>query len=111
MDETFWERISAGELGAFQNEHLVSCYTFDTAWPVWEVHPKGDEIVYLLSGSATVLLENERGTRAIEFEGTRYLCGHPKGYLAYRESHESVPHAVHHTWRRDNASSGRRLTS
>lgn len=68
VDTTFWERIAAGELGAFQNEHLVSCYTFDTAWPVWEVHPKGDEIVYLLSGSATFLLETESGTRAIELE-------------------------------------------
>ena len=79
VDETFWERIAAGELGALQNEHLVSCYTFDTAWPVWEVHPKGDEIVCLLSGSATFLLENESGTRAIELTEPGTCVVIPKG--------------------------------
>ena len=66
VDESFWERIAAGKLGGFQGEHLVSCFSFDTAWPVWEVHPRGDEIICLLSGTATFLLENEGGTRSIE---------------------------------------------
>jgi mannose-6-phosphate isomerase-like protein (cupin superfamily) len=79
VDETFWERIAAGQLGGFQNEYLVSCYTFDAPWPVWEVHPKGDEIVYLLSGSATFLFETESGTRAIELKEPGTCVVIPKG--------------------------------
>jgi mannose-6-phosphate isomerase-like protein (cupin superfamily) len=79
VDETFWERIAGGQLGDFQNEYLVSCCTFDAPWPVWEVHPNGDEIVYLLSGSATFLFETESGARAIELKEPGTCVVIPKG--------------------------------
>lgn len=79
VDETFWERIAAGELGAFHGEYLISCYTFDAPWPAWEMHPKGDEIVYLLSGSATFLLERESGTQTFELSEAGTCVVVPKG--------------------------------
>jgi mannose-6-phosphate isomerase-like protein (cupin superfamily) len=79
VDETFWERIAAGQLGAFHDEYLVSCYTFDTAWSVWEMHPKGDEIIYLLSGCATFHLEQNGETRAIELKESGTCLVVPKG--------------------------------
>ena len=42
------------------------CHAFETDWSIWEMHPKGDEIVCLLSGSVTFILEHEGGTQAIE---------------------------------------------
>jgi quercetin dioxygenase-like cupin family protein len=41
----------------FKGRVLVSCYSFDKDWPTWERHPAGDEIVVLLSGAATFVLE------------------------------------------------------
>jgi mannose-6-phosphate isomerase-like protein (cupin superfamily) len=38
---------------------LFAEYTFDQDWPTWEMHPAGDEILYLIVGSVDlVLLEN-----------------------------------------------------
>lgn len=65
VDSRFWERIAAGELGAFQGEYLVSAYSFDVDWTGWEMHPKGDELVVLLSGVVTFVLEGESGDEEI----------------------------------------------
>ncbi len=42
--------------GTFANHVLVSCHRFNEAWPTWECHPKGDELVLLMSGTATMVL-------------------------------------------------------
>ncbi len=78
-DATFWERIAAGELGTFHNEYLVACHAFDADWRVWEMHPNGDEIVCLLSGTATFVLEEKDGTRAIALERSGTYVIVPKG--------------------------------
>ncbi|MBN1237267.1 MAG: cupin domain-containing protein [Gammaproteobacteria bacterium] len=57
VDDTFWERLTSGRYGSFHHEYLVTSYTFDADWTTWEMHPKGDEIVCLLSGSVTLLLD------------------------------------------------------
>jgi hypothetical protein len=65
-DGKFWERMAAGEFGDFHNEYLVVCHAFETDWSMSEMHPRGDEIVCLLSGSVTFILGREGGTQAIE---------------------------------------------
>ena len=79
VDETFWQRVMSGQLGDFHNEFLVVSGKFEADWPMWEMHPNGDEVVCLLSGSATFLLEETAGTREIELSksGTYVLV--PKG--------------------------------
>lgn len=44
------------EFGSFDRHVLISCHSFDSAWPTWEMHPEGDECVILLSGRATMVL-------------------------------------------------------
>jgi mannose-6-phosphate isomerase-like protein (cupin superfamily) len=85
VDDTFWPRIATGQLGTFHHEYLVTSHAVDTDWAVWEMHPKGDEIVCLLSGSVTFVLERERGHQAIEL-------GEPGAYLI-------VPGGTWHTAR------------
>jgi mannose-6-phosphate isomerase-like protein (cupin superfamily) len=41
----------------FRDRVLVSSFAFDADWPSWEIHPAGDEIVCLLSGEATMILD------------------------------------------------------
>lgn len=66
VDETFWPRLMAGELGDFHNEYLVTSYTFEADWPNWEMHPNGDEIVCLIEGAVTFVLERAGERRTIE---------------------------------------------
>ncbi len=51
----FYERLD-DEFGDFDRHVLISCHSFNEAWPTWECHPRGDECVILLSGSATMVL-------------------------------------------------------
>ncbi len=41
---------------------LVSMYTFDADWDVWEMHPKGTEVVLCVEGSMTLHQEHPDGT-------------------------------------------------
>lgn len=51
--------------GDFQGHELIALFDFQQDWPSWEIHPNGDEIVVLLSGSATFVLRLEAGKREI----------------------------------------------
>ena len=59
---TFYEELDA-EFDQFRGHVLVQTAEFAEAWPCWEVHPHGDEIVYLLSGDTEfVLRQNDADT-------------------------------------------------
>lgn len=47
LDETY---------AGFAGHSLISFHTFDSDWPTWEVHPHGDEFVFLMSGRADLVL-------------------------------------------------------
>jgi mannose-6-phosphate isomerase-like protein (cupin superfamily) len=79
VDATFWQRIGAGELGTFHNEYLVAVHAFDADWRVWEMHPNGDEVVCLLSGTATFVLEEQGGRREVALEQSGSYVIVPKG--------------------------------
>ena len=55
---TIWQELGERFEG-FEGRVLVSCFEFDNDWESWERHPAGDEIVCLLSGDVTMLLEGE----------------------------------------------------
>ena len=57
---TFYPELQS-RFDGFANHVLVSAHDFTEDWPTWERHPKGDEIVLLLSGRATLLLRQARG--------------------------------------------------
>lgn len=79
VDDTFWQRLGRGELGTFRNEYLVSLHEFDTDWSVWEKHPHGDEIVCLLSGAVTLVLERQAGPEYTELSEAGAFVLVPKG--------------------------------
>ena len=49
----------------FADHTLVSAHQFTESWPTWEIHPKGDEMVVLLSGRATFELKSDSGTESV----------------------------------------------
>ncbi len=63
LGNDFWPQLMSGKLGDFHNEYLVATSSFDRDWSNWECHPNGDEIVLLLSGRVTFVLETSEGEK------------------------------------------------
>jgi uncharacterized cupin superfamily protein len=55
--EAFWSQPEARIEEAFSTGWLVCESSCDADWSHWEMHSGGDELVYLLSGSAAMLVE------------------------------------------------------
>ena len=67
------------QFGDFVGKRLVAHFTFDQDWDSWEMHPAGDEFVYLISGRVELILE-QNGTEDViplKIPGTYVLV--PRG--------------------------------
>ena len=69
VDAGFWPKIATGLLGDFHNEYLVTLHSYTDQWPQWEMHPNGDEVVCLLSGSIDFILEEGAEQRTVSLRG------------------------------------------
>ena len=79
VDAQFWARIASGKLGSFRTEYLVSCHAFSSDWPSWEMHACGDEVVCLLSGRATFVLEAGGVPQRVELQQAGAFVIVPRG--------------------------------
>tara|TARA_R110001606_G_scaffold383416_1_gene545710 strand:+ start:109 stop:519 length:411 start_codon:yes stop_codon:yes gene_type:complete len=79
VDETFWQDLSKGRFGNFKDEYLVSTLSFIENWPVWEMHPEGEEIIVLLSGSLDLILEKKSGNKTLTLNKSASWVLVPKG--------------------------------
>ena len=87
--DTLYEELDR-RFNAFRGHWLMAVHDFDEDWPSWEVHPAGDEVVALLSGAATLVLDTDDGDQSV-------MLTQPGSYVM-------VPRAVWHTARiADNA--------
>lgn len=66
VSDSFWGELAAGRFPQLDEGRLMSAFTFAQSWSMWERHPAGAELVMLLSGAATVVLEEQGRERAIE---------------------------------------------
>ncbi len=73
----FYEEL--GEFGTFAGHVLISRHDFDEPWPTWEVHPHGDEFVYLLSGDVDLVLRTAEGDKTIRVNEPGSYVMVPKG--------------------------------
>ncbi len=64
FDPALYERLDK-KYNGFKGCELISCYEFSEDWSTWEMHPNGDEIVILLSGEVTFILQLEDGDKSI----------------------------------------------
>ena len=79
VDAEFWQDLTAGKFGDFHNEYLVTTQSFTQNWPLWEMHPKGDEIVVLIAGSVDVILEKKDGNKILPLREPGSWVLVPKG--------------------------------
>lgn len=63
----------------FEGRLLVSSFAFDANWTTWEMHPGGDEIVCLLSGRATLVLDRDGREDTVELAHPGAFAIVPKG--------------------------------
>lgn len=63
-DSSLYQRLDQ-DYNSFKGCELVSCYTFEKDWDSWEMHPAGDELVILMSGLVTFVIESGGETREI----------------------------------------------
>lgn len=66
--ERFWS-MPEPELDRFGHGWLVTEFECSSDWSNWEMHPDGDEFVYLLSGEAVLLLKQPAGLAEVPLSG------------------------------------------
>jgi mannose-6-phosphate isomerase-like protein (cupin superfamily) len=75
------------ELGDFAGHILFQQFEFDKAWPTWEMHPEGDEIVYLVEGDTDFALSLPDGEKTVRVSQPGSYVIVPKGVW-----HTARPH-------------------
>jgi mannose-6-phosphate isomerase-like protein (cupin superfamily) len=63
--DAFWPELAGGGYPELDRGRLMSAFTFSGAWETWERHPAGEELVMLLSGTVTLMLESPDGVRSV----------------------------------------------
>ena len=81
----FWQTI--GDHPDLCEGRMITLHRNEADWPMSEVHPEGDEIVFLLSGAIDLILEEPAGNRTIELRG-RSACIVPQGVWHRAVVHE-----------------------
>ena len=87
VTERFYEELGT-EFNPFTGHVLVQQFSFDQPWPTWEVHPEGDEFVYLLSGDTDFVLREGSEERTVRVSQPGSYVVVPKGAW-----HTARPHA------------------
>ena len=75
---TMFEELDE-QFRGFKDHLLVSSFEFDSDWPTWEIHPAGDEIVLLLSGEVTLVLDTGDGQQKATLSTPGQYLIVPKG--------------------------------
>jgi mannose-6-phosphate isomerase-like protein (cupin superfamily) len=63
----------------FKGRVLVASFSFDADWPTWEMHAAGDEIVCLMSGDVTMILDRNGAEESIHLCDPGSFVIVPKG--------------------------------
>jgi mannose-6-phosphate isomerase-like protein (cupin superfamily) len=82
----FWSQLMSGDptdpgirrLMGSEKGRLLSVLPMGADWTNWEMHPAGDEILFMLEGKATFVLDLSAGLREVVLSAGRLLVI-PKG--------------------------------
>ncbi|MBK7600316.1 MAG: cupin domain-containing protein [Acidobacteria bacterium] len=82
----FWSQLMSGNatdpgirrLMGSEHRRLLSALPMGADWTNWEMHPAGDEVLFMLEGKATFLLDLPDGLREVALSPGRLLVI-PKG--------------------------------
>ena len=63
--ESFWS-LPPEKFVEIGESWLITEFDFDEDWQTWEMHPDGEEIVYLLNGAMNLTLEKDGDLQTLE---------------------------------------------
>lgn len=75
----FWPELTSNQRPELDPGRLVMVFSFTESWPTWEIHPMGDELVVLLEGQATLVLDEPGGERTVELRRAGEFALVPRG--------------------------------
>lgn len=92
----FWSQLMSGDatdpgirkLMVSEQGRLLTVLTMSADWTNWEMHPAGDEVLLMLEGKATFLLDLSDGVREIALAAGRLVVV-PRG--VWHTAKVSVP--------------------
>lgn len=87
MSPSFYAELDE-DFDHFKGHTLVQVFAFSEAWPSWEIHPHGDELVYLLEGDTEFVLRTAAGDQTVR-------VSEPGTYVVVPKNtwHTARPHA------------------
>ena len=82
----FWSQLMSGNatdagirrLMVSEKARLLAALSMEKTWPNWEMHPAGDEILFMLDGKATFILDLADEHKEVALSAGRVLVI-PKG--------------------------------
>ena len=77
VTERFWPELMSGERRI--EGRLMAAFHVGEDAPHWEMHPHGEELVILQSGSVDFVLEAPEGERIVELRPAARCCLVPRG--------------------------------
>ena len=77
----FWSQLMSGDVAdpgirrliGSEKGRLLSALSMGADWTNWEMHPAGDEILFMLEGKATFVLDPSDGLREVALNSGRLL--------------------------------------
>ena len=87
VNDNFYEELDE-DFADFHGHVLIQKFSFAEPWPTWEVHPEGDEFVYLLEGDTDFLLRIGGEDRVVRVSKPGSYVVVPRGTW-----HTARPHA------------------
>jgi mannose-6-phosphate isomerase-like protein (cupin superfamily) len=73
ITDDFWDQLMSGiptnaaaKRLMESDGRMVSAYRMEADWPNWEMHPAGDEVLILLKGKMTLVLEEGSAEKLIK---------------------------------------------
>lgn len=89
VSDSFWQELAAGAHPQLDRGRLMSAFTFSEPWSMWERHPAGEELVMLLSGAATVVLDEAGEQRSVLLDSPGSYVLVPRNI--WHTTHTAVP--------------------
>ena len=87
VNDQFWQGLMTGARTDLNEGWLIAAFRMTENSPTWEMHPAGEEFLYLLSGAMDIVMQTEDGERTVQLR-TAQACIVPRATWHKQIVHE-----------------------
>lgn len=88
VTESFWAGLGSGRFDRLGPGRLVSQFGCTESWASWEMHPNGEELVVLVSGSVDLIVSADGQESCVRLRLPGELAVVPRGAWHTADVHE-----------------------